>query len=450
MVPSAIRRLAAFFLALALLAPSVHAAKPVPAISADAAILIDAVTGQVLYNKNMHKKKYPASTTKIITALLALENLELDEVVTIDAESPFAKGSKIYLIEGERITVETLLYALLVESANDAAVALAKRISGSTEDFAKLMNKRAEELGALNTSFANPNGLENEEHLTSAYDLAMIAKEAMQNEMFRKIVSTYTYTIPPTNMQPEQRYLHNTNRLLYDEVHKVVYEGAERPMKYSGVTGIKTGFTSQAGNCLVAGASREGTELISVVLQTDNSSVYLDSISLLEFGFSNFRTVLAVESGTEAGAIKVKSGEVREVQTRTGSDGWVTLPADAAWSEISREVENEPVLEAPVKEGDKVGSMEVSYGGDVLCVIDIVAAGDVSKGGMLSHIGIEDSTAGKIRNVALALIASLLLLLTAYVMLKRRQVRMKKQRRAERAARYAEESRRSSEEARRM
>ncbi|MDR1135469.1 MAG: D-alanyl-D-alanine carboxypeptidase [Clostridiales Family XIII bacterium] len=450
MICPAIRRLIAVLLILIFFTPVVFAGKPVPTITADAAVLIDATTGQVLYNKNMHKQEYPASTTKIITALLALEYLELEEIVTIDAEAPFTKGSRIYLIEGERISVEDLLYALLVESANDAAVALANRIAGSTEEFAKLMNSKAKELGALNTNFVNPNGLENDAHMTSAYDLAMIAMEAMKDERFRKIVSTYEYTVPATNKQPEQRYLHNTNRLLYDLNHHVTYEGVSRVMKYNDAVGIKTGYTSQAGNCLVAGARREGTELISVVMKTDGNGVYLDSISLLEYGFSNFRTTLAVESGLTTGAVKVKSGAVREVQTRVDADGWVTLPADAAWSDIKKTVETEPVLDAPVREGDTVGSMSVSYDGNVLCVLDVVAAGNVDKGGILSNIGIEDKTAAMIRNVILGIIGALFLLLTVYILLKRRQVRLKKQRRAERAARYAEEAKRAEEETRKM
>ena len=195
------------------------AASEPPDIIGETAIVIDAKTGQVLYNKNMHDQRYPASTTKLITALLAIENLDLSKTVTIDAETPFTEGSRIYLLEGENVTVEQLLYALMLESANDAAVALGKEIAGTVPAFAEMMNRKAIELGAKNTNFVNPNGLHDDNHLSTAYDLAMIAKEAMKNEKIRELVTTYRYVIPATNKQ-ETRYLYNTNRLLYDEKPK--------------------------------------------------------------------------------------------------------------------------------------------------------------------------------------------------------------------------------------
>ena len=166
-------------------------------------------------------------------------------------------------MEGEQITVRDTLYGLMLESANDSAVALAKMISGSVSDFAVLMNAKAQELGALNSNFVNPNGLHEDEHLSTAYDMAMIAKYAMENPVFRDYVATYQYTVAATNMQ-ETRYLYNTNRLLYDNINKVYVDRILRGCKYEGVTGIKTGYTSKAGGCLVAGAKRGETELIEI------------------------------------------------------------------------------------------------------------------------------------------------------------------------------------------
>ena len=230
-----------FIIAAGLPQTPAFAAGDPPDIIAEAAILINAETGDILYEKNSGRLFEPASTTKIMTCLLALEKLSLDQVLTIDALSPFTGGSRIFIIEGEELTVEQLLYALMLESANDTGAALAIAISGSIEEFAALMNERAGQLGAHNPSFRNPHGLHEIGHLVTAYDLAMIAKEAMKNQDFRKIVSTVQYTIPPTNKQPEAReYIFTTNRLLYDSETKVPVKGVMTPVKYEGAIGIKT------------------------------------------------------------------------------------------------------------------------------------------------------------------------------------------------------------------
>lgn len=228
------------------------------------AILIDADTGEVLYEKNKDEQHYPASTTKMMTAILAIENLDLNKNIPIDADTPFTEGSRMYLIEGETISGKDVMYGMMLDSANDAAVAFAKKVSGTVEDFAKLMNEKAKEVGAKNTHFVNPNGLHDEKHVTTAYDLAMIARYCMRNETFRHYVGTYHYVIPATNKQQE-RPMYNTNRMLYDEKTKVTVGGEQRGCKYEGITGIKTGYTSNAQGCLVASAKRGNMELIAVV-----------------------------------------------------------------------------------------------------------------------------------------------------------------------------------------
>jgi D-alanyl-D-alanine carboxypeptidase (penicillin-binding protein 5/6) len=372
-----------------------------------------------------------------MTGLLALENLKLDEVVVIDAETPFTKGSRIYLLEGEQVTVEQLLNAMLIESANDAAVALAKAVSGTVEDFAQLMNWRAKELGGQDTNFVNPNGLENDEHVTSAHDLAMFAMEAMKNETFRQVVSTYQYTLPQTNMQ-DTRYFYNGNRLIYDEKHTVVYEGETRPAKYEGATGIKTGHTPQAGRCLVAGAQRDGTELIAVMMEGDGENIYLDAISLLEYGFANYQTAQAVAGGAPQGELSVRNGAVKSVELSAAKDMWVTIPSDVSPSLLELKAEVPDSMKAPVEAGSTVGVLSVVLDGAVLGAVDILADGTVEKGGPLSYVGIPDKTAGVIRNGAFAVLGLLVLLLAAYIVLKRRQIRRRKRRRAERAARVAQ------------
>jgi D-alanyl-D-alanine carboxypeptidase (penicillin-binding protein 5/6) len=428
-------------------APAVSfGATPPPAILAETAVVIDAKTGQVLYDKNMNEQREPASTTKVITALLALENLDLSKTVTIDAETPFTEGSRVYLLEGENIKVEQLMYALLLESANDAAVALGKEIAGSVPAFADMMNKRARELGAENTHFVNPNGLHEEGHLTTAYDLAMIAKYAMKNQEFRTLVSTYRYVIPATNMQ-DTRYLYNTNRLIYDEKTKVIVNGVQRPAKYDGALGIKTGYTSHAGGCLIAGAKRGDTELISVVMKSTDEGRFADSIALLDYAFENYKSVKAMDAGTILGEIPVKHGSERKVQVISKEDAYATLPIEASSSMINTKIKLDDKVQAPVAKGQKVGEVEIYEGDQLLGKVDAITAAGIPEGGILAIIGISDEAAKLIERILASVLILVVLLFTAYVVLKRRQIRRRKLRRQERIQRYQQqENRRNYDE----
>ncbi len=412
-----------------------------PAILAETGIVIDAKTGQVLYDKNMNEQREPASTTKIMTALLALENLDLDKTVTIDAETPFTGGSRIYLLEGEQVKVEQLMYALLLPSANDAAVALAKEIAGGVPAFADLMNKRAKELGAKHTNFVNPNGLHEEGHLTTAYDLAMIAREAIKNSEFRRFVSTYRYIIPATNKQ-DIRYLYNTNRLIYDEYTKELVNGVMRPAKYDGAIGIKTGYTPEAGGVLVAGAKRGDTELIAVVMKSTTEGRFADSIALLDYAFANYKSVKAMDKGTILGEIPVKHGSERKVQVVAKEDAYATLPIEAAQSLVETKIKLNKKVQAPVAKGQKVGEVEIYEGDQLLGKVDAITSAGIPEGGILSVIGITDETAKVIERVFASVVILVVLLFAAYVVLKRRQVRRRKLRRQERSHRYQQDDRR--------
>ena len=406
-----------------------------PEITAESAILIDAVTGDILYEKDKDAYKEPASTTKMITCLLALENLPLDKVVTVDSEAPFTDGSRIYLVEGEEITVEQLLYALMLESANDTAVALAKEISGSVEAFADLMNSRARELGAIKPSFKNPNGLHLEGHYATAYDLAMIAKGAMQNPEFRKIVSTVSYTIPATNKQPERGYIYTTNRLLYDAATKVPVRGIMTPAKYEGAIGIKTGYTSQAGGCLVAGAERDGTELIAVVLKSTDLGRFGDAIALLDFGFENYYTYKAVDKNTKVEDVKVSRGSVNYVPAKIEEDRYITLPTEASPSLVTTETVMDGNVTAPVSAGQKLGKIEIYEGGDIIGEVAVLAEQDIPGGMFLSRFGVEDSVSKAIYRYAATFAGAIVLLIVLYTALR---VRYKLRRRAMRAKRAME------------
>lgn len=256
-------------------------------IYSEAAILIEASTGKILYEKDIHARKYPASTTKILTAILAIENCDLNEkaVASYSAVHSIKSGYSIANIQvGEEFTISELLDVMLLQSANEAANVIAEHISGSMSEFANLMNKKAREIGCLDSNFINANGAHDENHYSTAYDLAMIAKYCMQNEEFKSRVSKMECSLPTTDIYSEPRYFRNTNSLMLRE-SKYYYEYC---------TGIKTGFTTPAKNCLISSSNKYGFELISVILHAETtedgqSARYLDTINLFEYGYENFR-----------------------------------------------------------------------------------------------------------------------------------------------------------------
>ena len=416
-----------------------------PTIVGQSAVLIDAATGQVLFDKNCHVQHYPASTTKMITAILALENLNLDDYVPIDKETAFTEGSRIYLLEGEKVTVRQILYGLFLESANDAAVALAKDVSGSIDDFAVLMNKKAKECGALNTNFVNPNGLQDPRHVTTAYDLAMIAKYAMQNKTFRKYVTTYHYKMAATNMQ-DTRYFYNTNRLLYDTKHKVSVNGVMTVCKYPGITGIKTGYTPEAGGCLVASAKRGDTELIAVTMASTDMDRFGDCIALLDYGFANYKTVGVLSAGADLGHVDVSQGASSHVDVTIAKNAYATLPIEASDNVVRSKVTLYDSLKAPVKKGQKAGVVKIYAGDEQVGAYPLVAVSAVPKGGPLSKIGISDDTARMILFIVLGIVGALFLFAVGYVMYKRHRIKVRRRKRQ--AEREAEHIRRMQDKSR--
>lgn len=253
-----------------------------PAISAESAILMDANTGVILYAKNIHKKLYPASTTKILTCLIAMERGNLDDMVNFSHEAVFSVpvgGSNMGMDEGESITLEEALYGILVGSANEVANAVGEYVSGSIEDFVVDMNKRAEEIGCTDSHFMNTNGLHDDDHYTSAYDLALISSSFFQNEMLCKIGNTARYHFEPTATQPDDFYLINKHRLINGEI------------PYDGVLGGKTGYTDEARQTLVTCAERKGMKLICVVFKEESPTQFTDTVELFDYGFNNFQVM---------------------------------------------------------------------------------------------------------------------------------------------------------------
>ncbi|NCB42964.1 MAG: D-alanyl-D-alanine carboxypeptidase [Clostridia bacterium] len=422
----------AIFFGFAILSPS-SALSAKPNIEAEAAILIDMTTKEVLYEKNADKLLYPASTTKMITCLLAIENLDLQEVLTIDANTAKTEGNSIDLVAGEEVKVIDLLYAMMTESANDGAVALAKAISGSVEEFAVLMNARAKELGALNTNFVNPNGLHDDTHLSTAYDLAMIAKGCMEDEMFRKLVETSSYKMEATNKSKERTFL-STNRLLWDEqkATSIYVNGVLRNCKYDGAIGIKTGYTSKALGCLVAAAKKDGTTLLSVVLKSSDLGRFADSISLFDWGFKNYKTISVLEKASTLGEVKVRQGAVNRVEVVLAEDVAATVPVEASEAVLTTEIRLEKTYKAPIAKGQDVGELILLESGSTIASFPIIAAQDVPKGGVLSIFGIPDATAKLLGKIFLITVLGLFVLLIVYIIYKRRQIKKRKKERADR------------------
>lgn len=262
-----------------------------PAIGAASAILMDADTGVILYEKNVHERLYPASTTKLLTSLIACENSTMDEVVTFSKDAIFGierNSSHIGIDVGEQLTMEQCLYGILLGSANEVAYAVAEHVGGDLPSFVQLMNDRAAAIGCTETHFSNANGLPDENHYTTAYDLALIARECYRNEIIAKISGTTRYTIPPTNIQTEERPLTN---------HHLLLPGLKYEYEY--IVGGKTGYTDEARQTLVTCAEKDGLRLICVIMKEESPNQFLDTIELFDYGFDNFQilNIAANETG---------------------------------------------------------------------------------------------------------------------------------------------------------
>ncbi|MCL2815022.1 MAG: D-alanyl-D-alanine carboxypeptidase [Oscillospiraceae bacterium] len=272
--------LLSFALLLSAIPVNIFAASDIPQIKSETFVLMDADTGQVLFERNMHARIYPASVTKIMTALLALERGNLSGTVTMSHDAVWSVGrdtSHIALDENEQLTLEEALYALAIESANDAANGIAELVGGTMENFAKLMTQRAKELGAKNTNFANAHGLPDLNHYTSAYDLALIMAAAVKIPEFTKIFTTVTYSMPPTNRQPETRKFNRKNSLI------------EGPYAYEGIIGEKNGWTGDAGYTYIASAKQNGRTLVAAVIKSpDTTARWEDTRALFDYGFIEF------------------------------------------------------------------------------------------------------------------------------------------------------------------
>lgn len=330
-----------------------------PRITATAAAVVDVETGQILYEKQIHLCRPPASLTKVLTAIIAIEEGNLKEKVKVSRRAAYQEGSSIYLEEGEELSLEELLYGVMLASGNDAAVAVAEHISGSVEEFARLMNKKAKEMGAKNSNFVNPSGLPHPDHYSTAYDLAMIMRQAMKNEVFARITATKYKTISWAD-NDWGRGLRNHNKLLWS---------------YPDITGGKTGYTRAAGRCLITSAKRNGREVIAVVLNSPND--WLEVRTLLDYGLDNFKRVKVIEKGDIIHQLEWEGSREGEISFLAERPLTVLVP-EGGKIKIRKEVYLKPELKLPIRKGEIIGSLYLYAGEQLLGKTELIALNDLN------------------------------------------------------------------------
>ena len=335
----------------------VSPADPLQKLTARSAIVMDTVTGQVLYERDIDTRRYPASTTKMMTLIVALEHGRLDDIVTVSKHAEGVEGSTLWLVQGDKIPLGELLTGMMMHSGNDATVAVAEHIAGSVPAFVEMMNEKAAEIGAYNTHFVNPNGLPDENHYTTAFDLAKIAAYGYSLPHFEEIVSRqeviYDWVKDPA------KKLRNENQMLW---------------LYRGANGVKTGYTDAAGRCLVSAARRDGMQLVAVVL--DSYYMWNDSIALLDYGFQNARPKTLVKKGEVVAKVEVADGRQDEVEL-VAAESLVAVEKLGETGKVEKKLEIPEEVAAPIKKGDVVGKVVCYYDGKRQGAIYLLAAKDV-------------------------------------------------------------------------
>ncbi len=363
-------------------------------VEAKAALLIDPETGELLYARNIHDKLYPASLTKVMTALLVLEAIEAGTLTmdTVLVASEAAVGdipndaSSAGIVVGEELTVEQLLHCILVVSANEACNILAEGVCGNVDDFVALMNERAAQLGCENTHFMTTNGLHSVDHYTTAWDLHLITMEAMKHEVFLRICNTKFCEVPPTNMRKDSRRYSTTNHL--------ISTARQRHYLYEGASGVKTGYTSAAGSCLIATAKRSGRSLLCVVLGGDRISrgdgvvddwAFSETVKLFDYGFDGFHRAVILETSELIDEVSVTlSQEQNTVKVHPAESIERLIPSDIGPEDIERTITlYADSVEAPVTKGDVLGEITLSYNGTVYATVQLLADESVTRSNLL-------------------------------------------------------------------
>lgn len=324
-------------------------------VSAQYACVLDAQTGRVIFEKNSEKRHSMASTTKIMTALIALENGSLDDMVTVSKNAAGTEGTSLYLKSGDKLTLRDLLYGLMLQSGNDAAIAIAEHVSGSVESFAAFMTARAKALGAKNTCFKNPNGLDEEGHYTTAYDLALITREALKNQSFAEIAATKSKKI-----RNGTQTVTNHNKLLN---------------MYAGCDGVKTGFTKKAGRCLVSSASRDGKRVVAVTLNAPND--WNDHTNMLNYAFENTVRFPLIAAGMTVNSVTVRNGSSQALELTAERDFYLSEHPDSKFKHVRLRCNLPDYITAPVKKDEIIGTLEIYYQDTLLDTVNLIAAANV-------------------------------------------------------------------------
>lgn len=371
-------------------------------------ILMEESTGTILYEKNMDEAHYPASITKIMTTLLALENGNLSDMVTFSDDAiNNTEGSGIARDYGEQMTLEQCLYGVMLESANECAYAVAEHVGGTVENFVDMMNAKAKELGCTNTHFANPHGLQDENHYTTAHDMALIAQAAYQNETFRIIIGTKMYTIPPTNKHAEETVLRNHHDML------CTYHNANRKYLYPYCVGGKTGYTATANSTLVTYAEKDGMTLICVVMNTQSPNQFIDTVNLFDYAFDNFQVLNVAENDTNYSAeTTVDNGNLDNIApfVELDKDAVIVLPKTAEFSDTSSSVEYND------SDPEIAGSITYTYAGRNVGKVDIKTTGVVVEGYAFDNESTEEEEQEAVSTVQVKPIVVVLLIVAVILL----------------------------------
>lgn len=346
-------------------------------ISAEGCALIDANTGMLIYGKNQNEKLYPASITKVMTGLLAVEYGHYEDIVTasFDAVNSIPwDSSKMNLAEGEQLSFENVIYGLMLKSGNDSAMVIAETVGGSVDAFVDKMNERAKEIGAVNTHFANPHGYHDENHYTTAYDMSLIAKEAVKNDEFNKIWGTEEREVPATNKN-ERRLMYNTDKMLHSEYTNYYYDK---------LVGGKTGYHNAAKNTLVSYASMGKIDLICVVMAEPSYDLsYIDTKALFEYGFTLYKDTKLFSAQDYSSTVPVvqyykdKTIDLGSVAVAPAGDFTSVVPEFIDVSKVETQAELVKSVEAPITKGDTVGKLNIKYEGNILGTLDLTAQGNI-------------------------------------------------------------------------
>lgn len=344
-------------------------------VAAKASIIVETNTGKVIYENNSDIKNYPASVTKVLTAILVIENCKMDDVA-IASYTAISKVPSGYVVAplsvGEKMKIKDLLYALMLKSANDAAYVLAEHVGGSIDGFSDMMNKKAKELGCENSHFVNPNGIHAKNHYTSAYDMYLISSYAMKNDTFRKIVSTYKYTLPATNKYKyKNRVMTNSN----------AFVNPNSSLYNKDIHGIKTGTTKQAGNCLITESSKDGLEFVTVVLGAKTKySKFSETEKMIKYAFDNYTYTTLHESGDIIKSVEVEKAtkETKNLDVEIADEIIVFNNKNVNLDDIVPEISLREGIIAPIKKGEELGTVKYTLE-DIEYTAKLIAANDVEK-----------------------------------------------------------------------